>query len=126
MIDRLRRIRTEFGTQALLKTLLLMFGLAGMAAAGILVFGRFDAAIVAVAGLVIGALARRHIVKRALLLPKAVKTGLVVYGLVLFLGDKVGFDHGMKLFVITLTTVVLFNLQFWALSDPGIVNLDRK
>lgn len=120
MIVRLRRIHREFGMQALLKTLLLLFGLAAMSLMGIFMFGRFDAAVVAVAGVALGALARREIAQRAALLPKAVRAGLFVYAIVLFLGGQLGIDNALKLLVITLTTVVLFDLQFWSLSDPGV------
>jgi len=126
MIVRLRRIHHEFGMQGLLKTLLLLFGLVAMALMGIFMFGRFDAAVIAVAGLALGALARREIAKRALLLPKAVRAGLFVYAIVLFLGGQLGIDPAVKLIVITLTTVVLFDLQFWALSDPGVYNQARE
>jgi len=126
MLARLRRIHQEFGLQALLKTLLLLFGLAAMSLMGILMFERFDAAAIAAGGIVIGALARREIALRALLLPRAVRAGLFVYALVLFAGGQLGLDHPLKLLVITLTTVVLFDLQFWALSDPGVYNRARE
>ncbi len=126
MLVRLRRIHREFGIQALLKTLLLLLGVVGMALMGIFMLGRLDAAVIAVAGLALGALARREIAKRALVLPKAVRAGLFVYAIVLFLGGQLGIDNAVKLLVITLTTVVLFDLQFWALSDPGVHNLARE
>lgn len=126
VIARFRKIHGEFGMGALLKTLLLLFGLMAMAVMGGVMFASFEAALIAFVGLALGALLRRQIAKRALLLPGAVRAGLLVYGLALFLGDRFGIDHAMKLVIITVTTVVLFDLQFWALSDPDVENLDKK
>ena len=55
MISRFRRIHRRFGMLALLRTLLLLFGLVGMAVLGIVVLGRLDAAVTAVVGLILGA-----------------------------------------------------------------------
>ena len=126
MIARFRRIHREFGTQGLLKTLLLLFGLVAMAVMGIVMLESFDAAAIAVVGLALGALARRPIAKRVELLPRVVHVGLFIYAVVLFLGGRFDMDNEVKLLIVTLTTVVLFNLQFWALSDPGVYNPARK
>ena len=125
MIARFRRIQAEFGTRALLKTLLLLAGLIVMAVMGMVMFERPDDAVIAIVGIALGALARRQIANSIGWLPKATSTGLFVYGIVLFLGDKLGMDNSMKLYIITLATVVLFDAQFWSLSDPGIVNTAR-
>jgi hypothetical protein len=111
---------------ALLRTLLLLFGLVGMAVLGIVVLGRLDAAVTAVVGLILGAIFHRPIAERVGLLTKVVPVGLFIYTVVLFLGKQFGLDHGMKLFIITLTTVVIFDIQFWLLSDPGVYNPGRE
>lgn len=126
MIVRFRRIHREFGTRGLLKTLLLLFGLVAMAVMGIVMLESFDAAVTAVVGLALGALVRRPIVKRIELLPKVVHVGLLIYAVVLFLGGRFGMDDEIKLLIVTFTTVVLFDFQFWALSDPGVYNPARK
>lgn len=125
MIARFRRIHREFGTQALLKTLLLLFGLVAMAVMGIVMLESFEAAVTTVVGLALGALVRRPIVERVELLPKLVNVGLTIYAVVLFLGGQFGMDNEVKLLIITFTTVVLFDFQFWALSDPGVYNPAR-
>lgn len=125
MIARFRRIQHEFGTKALLKTLLLLFGLVAMAVMGIVMLESFDAAVTAVVGLALGALVRRPIVERVALLPRLVHVGLTIYAVVLFLGGQFGMDNEVKLLIVTFTTVVLFDFQFWALSDPGIYNPAR-
>jgi hypothetical protein len=111
---------------ALLRTLLLLFGLVGMAVLGIVVLGRFDAAVTAVVGLALGAIFHRPIAERVELLTKVVPVGLFIYAVVLFLGKQFGLDNGMKLLIITLTTVVIFDIQFWSLSDPGVYNPERE
>ena len=126
MIRRFQRIQSEFGTTTLLKTLLLLFGLAGMGVMGIVMFQRFDAATIASAGLVLGALLHKRIAQRVELLPTMVNLGLFTYSVVLFMGDRLGIDRPMKLIIITLTTVLVFNLQFWSLSDPDVYNPERK
>ena len=52
--------------------------------------------------------------------------GLFIYAVVLFLGKQFGLDNGMQLLIITLTTVVIFDIQFWSLSDPGVFNSERE
>ena len=126
MISRFRKIYRKFGMLALLRTLLLLFGLVGMAVLGIVVLGRFDAAVTAVAGLALGAIFHRPIAERVELLTKVVPVGLFIYAVVLFLGKQFGLDNGMKLLIITLTTVVIFDIQFWSLSDPGVYNPERE
>lgn len=126
MISRFRSIYRKFGMLALLRTLLLLFGLVGMAVLGIVMLGRFDAAVTAVVGLALGAIFRRPIAERVELLTKVVPIGLFIYAIVIFLGKQFGLDNGMKLFIITLTTVVILDIQFWSLSDPGVYNPERE
>ncbi|MHB0958921.1 MAG: hypothetical protein ACYC0X_26580 [Pirellulaceae bacterium] len=126
MISRFRSIYRKFGMLALLRTLLLLFGLVGMAVLGIVMLGRFDAAVTAVVGLTLGAIFRRPIAERVELLTKVVPIGLFIYAIVIFLGKQFGLDNGMKLFIITLTTVVILDIQFWSLSDPGVYNPERE
>ena len=71
-MKRLRRIRSEFGTRALVGVSVMLVGLAGMALFDPLAFSNFRAAVIAA------------------------------------------------------TTVVVFNLQFWPLSDPAVVNTNRE
>ena len=49
-----------------------------------------------------------------------------MYGVVLALGERFGLDRESQLLIITVTTVVLFDLQFWSLTDPSVVNVDPK
>lgn len=91
-----------------------------MAVMGIVLLGRFDATIIAVVGLAIGALFRGWIVNWAESLPKIINIGLGVYGIVLFFGDFLKLDAAIKLAIISLTTVLVFNLQFWSLSDLSV------
>ena len=50
---------------------------------------------------------------------------LFAYGLVLTFGERFGLDREAQLLFITVTTVVLFNIQFWSLSDPSVENPER-
>ncbi len=85
MISHFRRIYRKFGMLALLRTLLLLFGLVGMAVLGIVMLGRFDAAVIAIVGLALGAIFHRLIAERVELLTKVVPVGLFIYAVVLFL-----------------------------------------
>ncbi len=43
-----------------------------------------------------------------------------------FLGDMFGIENNIKLAIITGTTVIIFDLQFWSLSAPTVINLERS
>lgn len=127
MIDRFRRIKDEFGTTMLARTLLLVVGLIGMSAFGFFLFKSPWMLIVSVSGLGIGWLLRKTIVDQFEVLSWVMPIGLMVYGVVLFIGDKVlGSSGEMQLLIVTITTVVVFDIQFWSYSDPSIINTERE
>lgn len=126
MIDRFRRIKYEFGTLMLVRTVFLLFGLVGLSIMGFVVFESPLATIVSVIGLVLGWILRRTIVAQAELLFWVLPTGLFIYGIVLFIGENLALSRNNQLLIITITTVVLFGIQFWSLSDPSIVNTERE
>jgi hypothetical protein len=47
---------------------------------------------------------------------------LFAYGVVLFLTKRLGFGHHAQLVVITLATVLMFNLNFWTVSEAAIAD----
>jgi hypothetical protein len=73
----------------------------------------------------LGFLLRRKIADGAEHYPRVITVGLFVYPIILLLGDQLGLKQSTKLAIITVTTVLIFNLQFWSLSDPSIVNAER-
>jgi hypothetical protein len=56
-------------------------------------------------------------------LSSVIRIGLFTYAVVLFLGDSLGISNEWKLFIITITTALVFNLQFWSLSDPDVYRI---
>ena len=124
-MNRFQRIRTEFGTKVLLRTTLLLVGLLGMVLLDYFAFSSVRAGIIAVVGLALGFLFRRKIAEGVEFYKRAFSVGLFVYSITLLLGDLLGLEKGMKLTVIVVTTVVIFNLQFWSLSDPSVINAER-
>lgn len=125
-MNRFWRIQKEFGTVALLRTLVLLVGLAGMAIFDYVGLASKRAALIAVVGLSAGSMFREKIAQGAEHYPRIITVGLFVYPIILFLGDQLGLDDSTKLALITLTTVVIFDLQFWSLSDSSIVNVERN
>ncbi|MBC7929112.1 MAG: hypothetical protein H7Z38_00930 [Rubrivivax sp.] len=125
MMDRFRRIKDEFGTGALIRISVLLIGLILMALFDFFAFSGIGAGLIAAIGLALGFFFRRKIVDGADYYPRAISIGLFVYGIVLFLGDRVGLGNSAKLAVITATTVIMFDLQFWSLSDPSVLNAKR-
>lgn len=121
-----RRIKNEFGTGALIRTLILLVGLLGMALFDYFAFSSLRAALIAGVGLSLGYLFKRKIARGAEYYPRVITVGLTVYPIILLLGDQLGLGNSMKLAIITVTTVVIFNLQFWSLSDPSVVNAERN
>jgi len=125
-MNRFRRIQNEFGTKALLRTSVLPIGLFGMALLDYFALSSFRAGLIAIVGLVLGFLFRRQIPKGVEYYNRAFSVGLVVYSITLLLGDLLGLDNGVKLAIISATTVVIFDLQFWSLSDPSVMNAERN
>lgn len=124
-MNRFRRIQNEFGTAALLRICVLLVGLIGMALFDFFAFSSIRAGLIAIVGLALGFLLRREVANGIEYYPRVVTVALFVYPIILFLGDQLGLGNSMKLTIITLTTVVIFDLQFWSLSDPSIVNPER-
>ena len=124
-MNRFRRIHTEFGATALLRTTLLLAGLLGMALFDYFAFSSVRAGIIAVVGLALGFLFRRKIAEGVEFYNRAFSVGLFVYSITLLLGDLLGLENGVKLAVIAATTVIIFDLQFWSLSDPSVMNAER-
>jgi len=122
MFARFARIREEFGMVMFLRTLLLLVGSIAMGLFGYLGFDQiWPAAIVAI-GLPLGRLLRRQIVDHFELLSWALPAAVIIYGIVMFVGERIlGMPRELQLAVITTVTVVLFGIQFWSLSDPSIV-----
>ncbi|HEX5709347.1 MAG TPA: hypothetical protein VFX96_18745 [Pyrinomonadaceae bacterium] len=105
---------------------LLLIGLLAMALIDYFEFSSLRAAVIAAAGLVLGFWLRRPIAERVEHYRRVVPAGLFLYSAVVFLGDSLGLAHSTKLAIITATTVVIFDLQFWSLSDPSVVNTERR
>lgn len=124
MIRRFQRIRSEFGTGIFAKTLFLAFGLLLMSVFGLVFFKSPLATYVAVGGLVVGWLARSVFVDLIEVYPTISRIGLFLYGVVLVVGHQVGLDRKVELAIITGTTVVLFDFQFWGYSDPDVRNAE--
>ena len=125
-MNRFRRIQEEFGVKALLRTSLLLLGLFGMALFDYFAFSSIRAGLIAFVGLVLGFLFRRQIAGGVEYYPRVISAGLFVSSITLLLGDLLGLPHDVKLAVITATTVVVFDLQFWSLSDASVINTERK
>lgn len=103
----------------------MLVGLAGMALLDFFAFASLTAAVIAAAGLLAGFLLRGLISRGVEFYARVLPAGLFVYSAVLFLGEQLGLDRSALLAIITATTVVVFNLQFWSLSDPAVVNTER-
>ena len=110
----------------LLRTILLLIGLVVMTFFGFFSFSSVLVGVIACAGLVLGFLLRQQIAKGAEYYPHIITVGLFVYSIVLFLGDRLGIENNIKLAIIAATTVIVFDLQFWSLSDPSITNPERN
>ena len=124
-MNRFRRIQKEFGSKVLIRTSLLLIALFGMALFDYFGFSSIRASLIAAIGLVLGFLFRREIAKGVEYLPRIISVGLFIYPIILLLGDQLGIEKGVKLAIITATTVVIFDLQFWSLSDSSVVNAER-
>ena len=127
MISRFARIKNEFGMKMLLRIVLLLVVLVGMSLIGWFALGTLWPAGIAISGLLIGWLLRRTIVDYGESLTWAVPVALTVYGIVLFVGERLlGISRDLQLIIVTLTTVAVFNIQFWWLSDHAVIRIKRE
>jgi hypothetical protein len=126
MINRFQRIQGEFGTMVLVRIILLLVGLIGMTIFCYFALSSILAGMITLVGLVLGFLLKKQIADKFEYYSRAITIGLYIYGIVLFLGDIIGIEKNVKLAIITATTVVIFDLQFWSLSDESIVNSERN
>ncbi len=125
ILKRFRRIKTEFGTYNFVRLIIMLVGLVGMTLLGIFKFSSVLAGIITIIGLLIGFLLKDQIPKGIEYYPKITSVGLFIYGIVLLLGDWFKIGNYWKVIIITVTTVIIFNLQFWSLSDPAVVNEEK-
>jgi len=126
MIGRLKRIHSEFGIIFSARIVLLLVGLVGMSVLGAVMFRSPWPAVVTVVGLALGWILRRAIVGWFDTLTWAFPAALFVYSVVLFIGEQLGLSRESQLLITVLTTVIIFDLQFWWFSDPSIVRNDGE
>ena len=126
-LHRFTRIRREFGLKEFIRTIIMLIALVGVVLLGAIGLQSPWAAIIAIVGLGIGWLLRKTIVEFGESLFWALPAALFVYGIVLFVGERVlGLSREAQLLIITVTTVITFNLQFWILSDPSFVRTEQE
>lgn len=128
MLARFGRIRSEFGTGTAVRVAVLLIGLPLLAVLGVAGFATWWPAAAAAAGLAAGALLRRAIVNGVdhCDYDAVIRVGLVVYAVVLVAGGRMGLSPEARLVVVTVTTVVIFDIRFWSLSDPLVRNAERR
>jgi hypothetical protein len=125
MLKRFRRIYNEFGTRTLIGSCILFIGSIAIALADLFIFSGIGSALTAIIGLSLGALLRVKIIEGFEYLAPLRSGTLFIYPIVIFFGKQFGLSTSALLAIITLVTVTVFNLQFWALSDLSIINTER-
>ena len=126
MISRFTRIKNEFGTKVLLRVVLMLVGMVGMSLLGWFALGSLLPAGISIAGLLMGWMLRGAIVEHGESLTWAIPVGLTVLGIVAFVGEKLlGISRETQLVIITVTTVAVFSIQFWWLSDPMVISVKK-
>jgi len=126
MLHRFARIRHEFGTKDFAKVLLKFVGLVVMSLAGFVFLHSTWTALVAGAGLAAGWLFRKTIFDNMEALFSLAPKFLFIYGIVLTAGQLLSLGREPQLIIIAAATVILFNIQFWPLSDPSIINIEKQ
>lgn len=124
MISRFTKIHRKFGLGASVRMALLVVGLVGTSILGFTLLETWWPTAIAVGGVILGFLLRRQIVDIFEWTAWALPTALFVYGILVFIGERLGLSREAQLILITLTTVITFDLQFWSLSDPSIIKLE--
>ena len=76
-------------------------------------------------GLVVAWFLRREIVHHFDFLQWVLPGSLFVYGIMLFIGERViGISRATQALVIATVLAITFSIQFWSLSEPEIVNIE--
>jgi hypothetical protein len=120
MLARMKRIRRVFGTEVFVRILILLIGAIGMSIGGWIFLSSVVPAEITVGCFTLGWILRKPIAARIESIPVVVKICLSIYALVLLGSKRLELDHITQLSIITGTTVLIFNLQFWSRSDPGV------
>ena len=123
MLARCKRIQQQFGTEVLLRVLFLLAGLVAMAIGGWHFLSSLIPTAIAAIGLFAGFALREYVVRNAESVPQLVKACLYNYALILLAAKLLDLGYLTQLSVITATTVLVFNLQFWSRSDPRVISL---
>jgi hypothetical protein len=126
MFNRFRRIRSEFGRLILLRVILMIAGLVAMILLDYFAFSSYRAGLIIVSGALLGFLFRGKIPEGIEYYQKLRRASLFIYALILALSKPLGFSYSAQVAIIALTTIIIFNLQFWSLSDSSIVNMEGK
>lgn len=108
------------------RTLLLLIATVVISALALFGFDTVVPSIVAVIGLFAGWLLRRDIVHHFDFLQWVLPGSLLVYGIVLFIGERaIGISRATQALVVVTVSVITFGIQFWSLSDPEIVKAEE-
>ena len=124
ILSRFARIRREFGTWMFVRTLLALMAAVGIATMAYFALESILPAVIVLTGLFAGWYLRRQIVDHFDFLQWVLPGTLFVYGIVLFIGERVvGISRSTQALVIAGVSAIAFGIQFWALSDPQIVKI---
>ena len=125
ILSRFARIKAEFGTWMLARTVIQLIAAVGIAALAFFSFESVVPAAIVLVGLVAGWLLRRTIVHNFDFLQWVLPGSLFVYGIVLFIGERViGISRATQALVLAAVLVTTFSIQYWSLSDPEIVKIE--
>ncbi len=125
MLHRFTRIRHEFGNKDFAKVVFLLVATVAMSLAGYFLLESPWIPVIAVAGLLLGWLLREKIVDNMETLFRLAPKFFFIYGIALTAGQLLGLSREAQLLIMTATTVALFDIQFWPLSDPSIINIEK-
>jgi len=109
----------------LARTVIQLIAAVGIAALAFFSFESVVPAAIVLVGLVAGWLLRRTIVHNFDFLQWVLPGSLFVYGIVLFIGERViGISRATQALVLAAVLVTTFSIQYWSLSDPEIVKIE--
>lgn len=120
MLHRISLIRQVGGTGPFIRTCLLLVASIVMSAVEVAYFGGVTGGIAAVVLTMAGWYFRTQIMELGAAYAKASSLILLVYGVVLFLAKYSGFGIHGQLVVIIIATVIMFNLNFWSISEAAL------
>ena len=125
MLKRMAYIRSAGGNNAYVRTWLVFLGSIGFCIAEGVIFQQYFCTAFSIALTTSGWAFRKSIMEWGTEYARRSSLILFTYGVVLLAAKYMGFGHHVQLVLIGVATVLMFNLNYWTISEAVVVEHER-